>query len=120
MLRGTVHHPSADEVYHQVRQCIPNISLGTVYRNLERLVQDKVIRKIVNTQGQGRFDANIIPHGHFRCVKCHLVEDLPFEVTFTAIPENSSWYRAREICEVHYEVTGICPVCKSKSQLAPP
>ena len=55
-------HPTADMVYHHIRQIYPNISLGTVYRNLSLLVNLGSIRKISTGDGPDRFDAATAPH----------------------------------------------------------
>lgn len=115
VLKESTRHPSADEIYLEVKEFIPNISLGTVYRNLERLVQENMIRKIINADGQRRFDSTIEPHGHFRCINCGVIEDTPFGLELFKIPEDSSWMKDREIFEVQSEIVGLCPACKSKS-----
>ncbi len=69
-------HPTADELYEIVRQRIPQISLGTVYRNLEQLSEIGIIRKLETAGKQKRFDGNIEPHHHLRCRQCGAVSDL--------------------------------------------
>ena len=69
-------HPTADVVYMNVRQEFPNISLGTVYRNLTLLSDIGEILKINMGDGADHFDANIAPHYHFICTECGNVIDL--------------------------------------------
>lgn len=72
-------HPTADMVYMNVRQQYPNISLGTVYRNLTLLTERGEIRKISVGDGVDHFDADTSPHNHFICKRCGSVIDLEME-----------------------------------------
>ena len=69
-------HPTADELYQTVRQRMPNISLGTVYRNLDFLTEQGQIAKIEYSGSQMRFDALLEFHQHVRCVKCGAISDV--------------------------------------------
>ena len=69
-LHNTKEHPTADKVYVNIRKEYPNISLGTVYRNLNLLVEHGEILKLSCTDGSDRFDGNPVPHYHFVCNKC--------------------------------------------------
>ena len=75
-LKGRTDHPSADAIYSAVRQEIPNISLGTVYRNLSLLTELGRIRTITTGDGKERYDPNTAPHSHFVCRKCGAVSDI--------------------------------------------
>ena len=75
ILMGTTAHPTAAEVYMEAKKVIPNISLGTVYRNLETLTgsgdaQDIRVGEFTH------FDGNAKPHPHFCCNMCGRVSDL--------------------------------------------
>lgn len=78
-LQGREDHPTADMIYESVRRIYPNISLGTVYRNLSLLVSIGEIAKISTPEGADRFDAKLSPHNHFICRRCHRVMDLEME-----------------------------------------
>lgn len=69
-------HPTADIVYDNVRKEFPNISLGTVYRNLNLLVELNQANKITVHDGSDRFDAILSPHYHFICNNCGCVKDI--------------------------------------------
>jgi len=75
----TKEHPTADMVYMSIRAVYPNISLGTVYRNLNLLAQKGEIIKINCQDGSERYDGNVRPHYHFLCNKCRRVHDLEME-----------------------------------------
>ena len=74
-LEGRKDHPTADMVYTAIREVYPNISLGTVYRNLTLLAKQGEISSCGETSD--RFDIRTDPHYHFICEKCGRVEDLP-------------------------------------------
>lgn len=75
-LMGRKDHPTADVVYMNVRKELPNISLGTVYRNLTLLADTGEIRRLRVGDGVDHFDADISPHYHFVCTECGSVIDL--------------------------------------------
>ncbi|MDD4557235.1 MAG: transcriptional repressor [Alphaproteobacteria bacterium] len=72
-------HPTAEKVYDLIRQTLPNISLATVYRNLNRLSDAGIIRRIEGVDGIFRFDGEIHEHHHFICKKCGQIYDLSNE-----------------------------------------
>ena len=69
-------HPTADMVYLHVKEQFPNISLGTVYRNLNLLSDMGEIIKISTPDGADRFDGRTVPHYHFFCTECGCMEDM--------------------------------------------
>lgn len=73
-------HPTADTVYMNVRQSFPNISLGTVYRNLTLLADIGEISRIRVGDGVDHFDYDTSPHYHFICSECGCVADLDMEI----------------------------------------
>lgn len=73
-LRETKVHPTAEEVYLNVKKKLPRISLGTVYRNLEHFVDTG---KILEINGEPRrFDGDLIDHQHFVCNTCNKIYDI--------------------------------------------
>ena len=79
-LLSTNEHPSADIVYQHVREDFPNISLGTVYRNLQLLTEIGEAIKISSPDGIDRFDGFIQPHNHFFCTCCRRILDLDLDM----------------------------------------
>ncbi len=75
-IRSTKCHPSADWVYQTLKPTHPDLSLGTVYRNLEFFRQNGTIVSVGVVKGQERFDAMTTPHTHFVCNCCGCVLDL--------------------------------------------
>lgn len=72
-------HPTADIIYKNVRSQNPNISLGTVYRNLTLLAADGEINRLNVGDGTDHFDADTSPHYHFVCTECNSVIDLEMD-----------------------------------------
>lgn len=72
-------HPTADTIYNAVKEDFPNISLGTVYRNLSLLAELGIIQKISCGDDSEHFDGNPKPHNHFICSECYSVIDLEME-----------------------------------------
>ncbi|MCI9566160.1 MAG: transcriptional repressor [Eubacterium sp.] len=105
-------HPTADMVYHSIRQELPNISLGTVYRNLRFLVEQGDALSLKLGDGREHFDGHVQPHYHFICSKCGEIEDI-----FMKEPSISS--EAAKHCsgEIQGHITyfyGLCANCKSR------
>ena len=75
-LQGTNAHPSAEMVYADLKQQIPDLSMGTVYRNLNLFKQQGLATSVATVKGVERFDGNTDPHVHFICDDCGAVIDL--------------------------------------------
>ena len=76
-LRASDHHPTAEDVYRQVKAEVPSISLATVYKALEALVDCGLATKLVGPNGSARYDGRGDQHYHLRCVRTGRVRDLP-------------------------------------------
>ena len=72
-------HPTADALYASIREEFPNISLGTVYRNLNLLVETGEILKLTCGNGPDHYDGNVTPHYHFVCRDCGQVYDMELD-----------------------------------------
>lgn len=111
-LRQTTEHPSADWVYAKLKPQIPDLALGTVYRNLSLFKDQGLIASLGTVGGVERFDGNVTPHVHFICTACHRVTDL----SQIQVPEelNASASRASggqvESCQLTFR--GRCAGCK--------
>lgn len=76
VIRDTDCHPSAEWVYQALKTPHPDLSLGTVYRNLIFFQNQGVLKSVGVVNGQERFDAITTPHSHFVCRRCGAVIDL--------------------------------------------
>lgn len=70
-------HPSAEWLYEHLKPSLPDLSLGTVYRNLTVFKQNGTVRSLGVFNGQERFDADLSPHSHFVCQGCFSIMDVP-------------------------------------------
>jgi Fur family ferric uptake transcriptional regulator len=113
-LRLCRNHPSADEVYLRVRGRLPRISLGTVYRNLELMASQGIIRRLDANAAQKRFDPITQQHCHFRCRTCGKIEDIPFAVELPRLDPDHPWVRERKIQGARPEYFGLCPDCLAR------
>lgn len=68
-------HPTADQVFEQIREANPSISLGTVYKTLDSFVQAGLIQKFMDQNGVMRFDSIVDAHSHFYCKESHEIKD---------------------------------------------
>ncbi len=109
-IRGMRTHPTADEVYLEVKKRMPNISLGTVYRNLELLASMGEIKRLEVAGKKMRFDGGIMPHPHIICVRCGRVEDYPLD-DFPRLSEGFDPETGYTILECAINILGICPQC---------
>jgi len=103
-------HLTADDVYVSVRRKLPNISLGTVYRNLEILSQAGLIRKLTLGGGQRHYDGGLHRHYHVRCLRCGKIRDIPAE-SLGDLDEAARGY-GFEILGHQLEFEGICQECQ--------
>lgn len=79
VLKNTTSHPDAEWIYGEVKKVLPSISLGTVYRNLSKMVSDKEII-IIETGGDSlHYDARVEDHCHIVCRSCGRIDDLFFD-----------------------------------------
>jgi Fur family peroxide stress response transcriptional regulator len=77
MIRSTVSHPGAQWVYDRLKPEIPDLSLGTVYRNINFFLREGLVISLGVVNGEERFDADVAPHPHVVCRRCGRVVDLP-------------------------------------------
>jgi len=78
-MQSTTSHPTAEDVYSVVKQEFPKVSLGTIYRNLNLLVDQGDLIRIRCGDGVEHFDATVESHNHFICRVCGRVQDVDWE-----------------------------------------
>ncbi len=115
VLQQTDTHPTADWVYQQVSQRIPNISLGTVYRNLSRLATAGVIQRMAIGDGNDHFDYTVTPHDHFYCEKCGRLYDLPLPYDST-LDRQAAASSCGEIRWHRLVFHGVCQRCCTNNE----
>lgn len=108
-------HFTAKEIYEKVKQTIPDISLGTVYRNLNVLHEYGKIKKIELPYGSDQFDSSILPHSHLYCIKCKKIYDLNTSSLdhIKELIEKESGY---QILSNQLILEGICIHCQKENR----
>ncbi len=109
ILRSTDIHPTADWIYEKARQVIPNISLGTVYRNLKILKDEGLILEL-NDGKQSRFDGRVDQHFHFKCLSCNSIYDIDNR-KIVNIEHNDLRKEGYQVQSFDVVFSGICPKC---------
>ncbi len=108
-------HPTADQIYEAVRERLPRISLGTIYRNLDFLADRGMIHRLRIGDDPMRFDDATEPHEHVRCVECRKVRDVSVDGVGhreRAVAEETGF----EILGSSVEYWGLCPECSAKQE----
>ena len=113
LLKSTGSHPAADWVYEKLKAEFPNLSMGTVYRNLNILSEQGLIKKIDFGSTYDRFDANIKPHYHFICEICGAIKDLDLPINYQ-LEEKVEQNTNMTVHKHRIEFYGICDKCMEK------
>ncbi len=103
-------HPTAEEIYLTLKKEYPRISLGTVYRNLDKLVKEGLIQRLKKYDEKDRFDANINHHYHAICIKCGKIEDV-FMDYFQEL-DNNVISKGYKILSHELKFNMVCSKCK--------
>jgi Fe2+ or Zn2+ uptake regulation protein len=103
-------HLTAEGVYSELKKEIPNVALGTVYRNLSHFTEMNMIRRIRRANAPDLFDGNMAPHDHIICAKCGKSGD----VSLPGLKEFVSAGAKVEILSVEVLASYICPECLKK------
>ena len=113
---STKTHPSAEWVYQQLKPEIPDLSLGTVYRNIAMFKADGTIQSIGTVQGLERYDGNTDPHTHFICTHCGRVIDLDRVELPEQILKEAANCTGGSIGSYQLQFFGSCAACMKKKQ----
>ena len=116
VLRNTRSHPTVDQIYDAVRKEIPNISKGTVYRNLEVLREDGAISELNLNGTLSRYEEKQDRHYHFRCDQCGRVYDLDEPVN-TEIDKRVAERTGFRVSSHQTEFWGLCKDCQQKIKI---
>ncbi len=109
VLCSTTSHPTAAWIYEKVREEIPNISLGTVYRNLSGLSEDGTIRKLSFGDSSVHFDGDISVHSHFYCEHCGEITDIWIDQSTLLGPIEADYKVKARFAD--FNITGKCSKC---------
>ena len=110
-LRESKAHPSAEELFAILKPQIPDLSLGTVYRNLSLFKEQGLAISVATVSGVERFDGNTAPHVHFICNGCDAVIDLDQMEVPTALREAAAMYCGGKVDGCQLSFSGLCRDC---------
>ncbi len=114
-IRGTDCHPTADWIYSRLRPEIPDLSLGTVYRNLTVFREEGLIQSVGTVDGLEHFDGNVSPHSHFVCTCCGRFLDLPAVMLPASLIEEAGNAVRGRVETWGLRFSGICGSCTESS-----
>ena len=113
-LRSVTNHPSAEKVFTDLKTEIPDLSMGTVYRNLSLFKQQGLAISVATVHGVERFDGNVQPHVHFICTDCAAVIDLEDMAVPQALTSAAETSCGGQVAECQLSFTGRCRTCINK------
>lgn len=112
IVNRSYNHPTALDIYEEARKIIPDISLGTVYRNLNLLVELKKIRLIKMKDNINRFDRIDDKHSHFICLNCGRIIDI-----HESYLENKKVIDENIVMDYEINFKGICKLCSKERKI---
>ncbi len=110
ILRNTDTHPTASWNYDELKKDFNNLSMGTVYRNVNILIDQNLVTKIESGSSFDRFDGNVEAHYHFICRACDSIYDMPMSV-MEELNDQAGFYTNHEIQEHRISFYGLCENC---------
>ena len=108
---STATHPSAEWVYAQLKPQIPDLSLGTVYRNLAMFLEEGQIISVGTVDGQERYDARTDFHAHLVCRRCRCVTDIEPTDEVKTVCEALARSSGCKPAGISLSYTGLCRNC---------
>ena len=111
LIRSTHRHPGADWIHREMRAQYPDLSLGTVYRNLNHLCERGLLRRVGTVNGQERYDGVTTPHSHFICNRCGAIIDLPEHPPWPDYLDAVSVQYGLRVEGCEFTVRGLCRDC---------
>lgn len=113
-IKATNTHPTADQIYKMLIEKDKKISRSTVYRNINILIENKIIKKITMQNGPDRYDYIHKSHNHVICEKCGKIYDFYYNFDTEKISEDLKDQTGIKIQVDSITINGICNDCKSK------
>ena len=110
-LKSTNAHPSAEMIYTDLKPQIPDLAMGTVYRNLTLFKEQGLVSSVATVDGVERFDGNTDPHVHFICQNCNAVIDLMEMEVPQSLSQAAETACGGQVSECQLSFTGRCRSC---------
>lgn len=113
-IKKAKNHPTAEEIYLKLNESNSNISRGTVYRNLNVLVDKKIVKRISISNFPDRYEFITGPHNHAICTECGKVFNFHYELDNDELNKSVSKETDLKVFSNEFTIYGICNSCKSK------
>lgn len=110
-LRQSKAHPSAETIYTDLKAQIPDLAMGTVYRNLTLFRKQGLVSSVATVSGVERFDGNTLPHVHFICTDCDAVIDLHQMQVPQTLRSTAADCCGGQVSGCQLSFTGLCREC---------
>lgn len=117
VLEGVTHHPSAEQVFDEVRRRLPDVSLATVYKTLKELVRMGELQELNYHGDRSRFDPRVDAHSHVTCRACGRVEDVEWCLDRLDLPP--AFHGDFEVDRYEIVFHGMCGDCRKSDTLDP-
>ena len=112
----SLEHPDAEMVYQILKPKFPDLSLGTVYRNIKGMVESGDVICVGHVDGKERYDAHVEPHAHLVCRGCGSVVDIQITEPMAAQVETVARENGIEMDLRSLHFAGLCHECKSETK----
>lgn len=112
-LLDSEQHPTAEQLFHSVQQSVPGISLATVYRVLDLLVDIGMARRTCSPGSQCRYDGKVHRHHHLVCLHCERMVDLE-DASLNDLPLPDRTRTGFDVVDYSIQFRGVCPECLAK------
>ena len=109
-------HPSAEHIYQQLKAEYPDLSLGTVYRNIKGMVESGDVICVGHVDGKERYDAHVEPHAHLVCRGCGSVVDIELTEALAGSCSAMAQKNGIEMDLRSLHFAGLCKACKSETK----
>ena len=106
-------HPTPELIYEQVRQRIPSISLGTIYKNVKTFLDSGVLKEVTLHHGSLRLESNMTPHHHLVCSSCKAIFDIKETAVESVRLPTSELPTGFAIQQCRVEFVGVCKSCQT-------
>ena len=115
-IREHLTHPTAEEIFRDLKPQVPTLSLTTVYNTLKLFVEKELCQSITINEKMVRFDSNTKRHGHLLCTSCGSLYDV---APASDMCDDKAWMlEGHLVSEAHYYYKGICVRCLSVDHMS--
>lgn len=111
VMQGMTGHPSPEQIFVEVRQRIPAVSLATVYKNIHIFVETGILREVSLHHGSQRLEMNERQHHHLVCSRCKAITDIDAE-GIALIPQRTDLGVGFQVERYSVDVIGLCAQCQ--------